>query len=360
MVTGSASVRPHLVSMPLTRRTFAASLPAFAAVPSMMSGAARAESALPRRSAPSLEDAFDAASALPQLNAMIVAVGGEVARERVCDGPGLNEPVNVKSASKTVLSALVGVAIDRGVLTGVDQALGELIPDRIPAGADPRVGDITVGDLLSMRAGLQSTSGRGYGPWVVSDDWTAYALSRPMVAEPGGRMIYSTGSSHLLSVALTAASGRSTLALARDYLGEPLGLTVPPWTRDPQGVFMGGNEMALSPRALLAIGELYRNGGTRGGARVLPASWVEESWRRRGRSRWTGAGYGYGWWLGRAGGEAVSYAWGYGGQMIYVVPSLGLTAVMTSDPDARGVDGHVQALHRLLAERIMPAVRAAS
>ena len=173
-------------------------------------------------------------------------------------------------------------------------------------------------------------------------------------------MTYSTGTSHLLSVALAAAAGRSTLALMRDWLGEPLGFDVPPWTRDPQGVFMGGNEMALSPRALLALGEAFRQNGTYGGARVLPEAWVRESWRARGRSRWTGAGYGYGWWLGRAGRHRVAYAWGYGGQMLYVLPSLDLTVVMTSDPDARGVTGHVQALHRTLRERIVPSVAATS
>ena len=73
-------------------------------------------------------------------------------------------------------------------------------------------------------------------------------------------MLYSTGSYHLLSAALTQASGRSTLALARDWLGEPLGIEIPPWTRDPQGFYLGGNNMMLSPRALLRFGEMYRAG----------------------------------------------------------------------------------------------------
>ena len=332
--------------MSMTRRTFGAG-----------AGAAFALGGAPALAQDPLARAFEDAAGLPQLNAMIVSVDGAIVGERVFDGPGLGTPVNIKSASKTVLSALAGIAIGRGVLSGVDATLGELIPSRIPDDADPRARDITVGDLLSMRAGLASTSGRGYGPWVVSDDWVAYVLRQPMVAEPGGPMIYSTGSSHLLSEVLTTASGRSTLTLARDWLGGPLGIEVPPWERDPQGTYMGGNQMALSPRALLRLGETYRLGGVYDGQRVLPEGWVPDSWTRRGRSRWSGGGYGYGWWLAEAGGEDVAYAWGYGGQMIYVAPSVGLTAVMTSDPDARGASGHVQALHRLFARRIVPAAR---
>jgi CubicO group peptidase (beta-lactamase class C family) len=118
----------------------------------------------------------------------------------------------------------------------------------------------------------------------------AHALSRPFVDAPGGGMLYSTGSSHLLSAILTRASGRSTLDLARDWLGEPLGIGFPPWDRDPQGVYLGGNNMALSPRELLRFGELYRQGGELDGRRILSEAWVETSWTPRTRSVFSGDG----------------------------------------------------------------------
>src|SRR5690606_35523116 len=108
-----------------------------------------------------------------------------------------------------------------------------------------------------------------------------HALSRPFVAEPGGPMLYSTGSSHLLSAMLTRASGRSTHALAVEWLGEPLGIRIPEWTRDPQGIYLGGNEMQLSPRALARFGELYRNQGRVGARQVIPEDWIEQSWTPR-------------------------------------------------------------------------------
>jgi CubicO group peptidase (beta-lactamase class C family) len=303
-----------------------------------------------------LERTLERAAALPSLHALLVARHGETLAGEAFRGPGLDRPVNVKSVSKTVMAALAGAAIERGVLEGVDQRIAPVLDGLVPADADPRVGEITVDHLLTMRAGLERTSGRNYGAWVNSSNWVRYALSRPFVDEPGGRMLYSTGSYHLLSAVLTRASGRSTLALARDWLGEPLGIDIPPWTRDPQGIYLGGNNMALSPRALLRLGEMYRQDGIYEGRRVLPGTWVEASWTPRVRSFFTGHAYGYGWFIARARGHRVCYAWGYGGQMIYVVPDLGLSAVITSDSTSpSGRTGYVRELHALLADGIVPA-----
>ena len=301
-------------------------------------------------------EAVTAARTLPKLQAMIVARDGQPLIEEVFRGPSLDTAVNIKSASKSVLAAVAGAAIGKGILSGVDQPVAPFLSDRFPASPDPRLQRLTVGDLLSMRAGLASTSGGNYGAWVSSPNWVRYALARPFESDPGGALIYSTGTSHLTSAVLTAASDRSTLALTRELLGEPLGVTVPSWPADPQGIYFGGNEMRLSPRALLAFGELYRNDGMADGARILPEGWVQTSWERRGTSRFTGDRHGYGWWIRQARGHDVFYAWGYGGQMVFVVPDLRLTVVMTSDPTpVQTRDGHVQALHALLADGFVPA-----
>lgn len=89
-------------------------------------------------------------------------------------------------------------------------------------------------------------------------------LAQPFEDEPGGRMLYSTGSTHLLSAILTQVTGRSTLDLARDWLGPVEGFEITYWQQDPQGIHFGGNQMSMSPRSLLRFGELYRNGGVAG------------------------------------------------------------------------------------------------
>ena len=314
----------------------------------------------PRIAAAALEPVLEQAQRLDRLRTLIVARNGEILIERAFRGPPPDRPVNVKSVAKSLISALVGIAIDRDLLQGVEQPIAPILRDRLPKNPDPRLAWITIGDLLSMRAGLERTSGPNYGRWVSSRDWVRFALARPFVDEPGGRMLYSTGSSHLLSAILTKVSGRTTLQLAREWLGQPLGIAIPPWTRDPQGIYFGGNEMALSPRALLRFGEMYRQDGRIDGGQVVPRTWIEASWRPLTSSPFTGHSCGYGWFVAQAGSHPVYYAWGYGGQMLYVVPDLALTVVITSDPDhPSGRDGYVRVLHALLADAIVPAVEGA-
>lgn len=269
-----------------------------------------------------------------QLHALVIARDGETVVAEAFRGPSLTRAVNVKSVSKTIVAALLGAALDRGDVEGVSASLGTVMPGLIPDEADPRVAAITLEDLVTLRAGLERTSGAAYGEWVSSRNWVADALTRPMVAEPGGRMLYSTGSTHILGVALAEATGESLLAQARTRLGGPLAIEIPAWTRDPQGYYLGGNEMALSPLAMLAFGEMVRNGGRAGEAQVLSAAYVAASLEGRTRSPFSGLDYGYGWFLGRAGmfGPTVALARGYGGQMIALVPERGLTVVVTSDP----------------------------
>lgn len=341
----------------LSRREFiAGSVAGSAAL--LLSRGVRAQSATQALVPASFEaDIIREAQGLEALRTMIVARNGQPVIEHVFRGPSLDRGVNVKSASKSVLSALVGIAIDRKVLRGTEQPIAPLFPRETPANPDPRMARITVGNLLSMQAGLERTSGPNYGRWVESRDWVRFALSQPFVDEPGGRMLYSTGNSHLLSAALTRLSQKSTLTLAREWLGEPLAISIPAWPTDPRGIYFGGNDMVLSPRALLAFGELYRNGGRHGGRQVVPAEWIKQSWQVRTYSPWNGEGYGYGWFTRTGTERPVHYAWGYGGQMVYVIPSAGVTVVMTSDttgPSAR--NGYVQRLHALVDRTILPGL----
>ncbi|WP_081162575.1 serine hydrolase domain-containing protein [Ensifer aridi] len=296
---------------------------------------------------------------LKSLKTIIVAQDGRTVAEEGYRGHTPSESTNIKSASKSIVSALVGIAIDKGLLAGPEQKIAPLLRDDLPSPADPRINEITVGNLLSMQAGLGRMSGPNYGRWVSSRNWVRFALAQPFDDEPGGRMLYSTASTHLLSAILTKVGGKSTLALAREWLGRVEGFRIGAWERDPQGIYLGGNQMAMSARSLLAFGELYRNRGrTEDGQQIVPADWVDLSWQPRTASRFTGDGYGYGWFMRRIGGDDVYYAWGYGGQMLYVVPSLRLTVVMTSDesgPSAR--NGYRDALHGVLAE-IMAAMKA--
>ena len=278
---------------------------------------------------PAFEQTLAAAKDLPRLHSLLVSRRGEVVLERYFNGTRATRPANVKSVSKSVVSALVGIAIHRRLIPGVDAPIAtwfsELKTDR-----EKTKQAITVEDLLTMRSGLESTSNRNYGAWVQSRNWVQHALRRPLLAAPGTTMQYSTGNSHLLSAILTTATRSSTWRFANDNLGKPLGFSFPQWPQDPQGIYFGGNDMLMTPRQMVAFGELYLNRGRAGGAQVVPESWVEQSFVPRGRSPISGNEYGYGWWSREMGGRRAYYAWGFGGQYVFVVPDLDLVVVTTS------------------------------
>ena len=274
----------------------------------------------------------DAARGLDQLHTLLLARDGETLVTESPRGPGPDRLANVKSVSKTLVATLAGIAIDRQDLPGTEATIGEVAPGLIPPGADPQVAAITVGDLVTLRAGLERTSGPNYGAWVSSGNWVADALSRPMVADPGGRMLYSTGTTHVLGALLAEATGSDLHRQARDRLARPLGIEIPPWTRDPQGRYLGGNEMAMTPRAMLRFGEMIRTGGTHDGTRIVSEDWIDASLRPRTRSPFSGLSYGYGWFLGGSGAGRFALARGYGGQVICLLPAQRATLVITSDP----------------------------
>jgi CubicO group peptidase (beta-lactamase class C family) len=268
--------------------------------------------------------AVKAAGELPRLYSLIASQRGTVVLERYFNGRRATTPANIKSASKSVISALVGIAAERKLLS-LTQPIGTWFPE-LPS--DKRA--ITVEDLLTMRSGLESTSNRNYGAWVQSANWVRHALARPLVERPGTEMIYSTGNTHLLSAILTKVTGTSTLQFAQEALAKPLGFTLAPWMRDPQGIYFGGNEMVMTPRQMLAFGELYLNAGQIAGRQIIAKAFIDETFKPRGRSRISGREYGYGWWMREMAGRQTYYAWGFGGQFIVLVPSLDLVVVSTS------------------------------
>ncbi|MGE3276858.1 MAG: serine hydrolase domain-containing protein [Vicinamibacterales bacterium] len=331
-----------------------------ATAPAASAPTAATQPARPAVRSAAFSEAIARAETLPRLRSLLVSVDGSLEVEHYVHGGRRGGLANIKSASKSVISALVGIAIAQGAIAGVDEPIGGYFPALLAGEDDAGRRAITIEDLLTMRSGLETTSNRNYGRWVTSGNWVRFALRQPMTDLPGTRMEYSTGSSHLLSAILTKATGQSTWAFAADTLAKPLGFSLAPWPRDPQGVYFGGNDMLMTPRQMLAFGELYLSRGRAGNTQVLPGSWVDRSFTPRARSRFgRDRLYGYGWWIRELAGHATYYAWGYGGQFIFVVPDLRLVAVTTSASDV-GYErlDHLDGIYDLVAEAIIPVVEA--
>jgi CubicO group peptidase (beta-lactamase class C family) len=301
--------------------------------------------------------AHTAAQQLPRLHSLLISHRGELVFERYYNDTDPRRPQNMKSASKSVISALIGIAIAEGFIESVEVKIADYFPEYISDQHNSDKQLITIGNLLSMQSGLETTSNRNYGKWVLSDNWVEFAIDQPLVAVPGTRMLYSTGSSHLLSAIITRATGMDSKHFAQEKLTSRLGYSMSYWSQDPQGVYFGGNDMEMTSRQMLAFGSLYLNQGYYDGQQIIPASWVQASYRPHARSpRGQGRFYGYGWWLRDLAGMQVPVAWGYGGQLIFVVKELDLVVVATSDsrpgPQRRG---HLGRLYELVEQQVLLA-----
>jgi CubicO group peptidase (beta-lactamase class C family) len=307
-----------------------------------------------------LDTAIDTATDLPRLHSLLVNWRGQLVLERYFNGTRPARPANIKSASKSVISALVGIAIDRGLIPSVRQPIASYFPDALANSKDSAKQKITIEDLLTMRSGLETTSNRNYGAWVLSGNWVRHVLGRPFVSPPGTEMEYSTGNTHLLSAILTKTTGKSTWQFAQEVLAKPLGFSLAQWPRDPQGIFFGGNDMLMTPRQMVAFGQMYLNRGRANNQQIVPAQWVDASRIPRTRSRReSDRFYGYGWWVRELGGHQTYYAWGFGGQYIFVVPGLELVIVTTSSSTvSEGRQSHRRTVYDMVEHLIIEPISA--
>lgn len=244
----------------------------------------------------------------------------------------------MQSVSKSVTSALVGIAIGEGKLPGVDaKAMPYFGAFRIPP--DPRRDRMTIADILTMRTGIrwdeESTDytdpRNNCAVMEGKDDWVRYVLEQPMAEDPGKVFVYDSGATELLSYLIWKATGKQADDYAKEHLFGPLGIEYY-WKRTPTGLADTEGGLYLSPRDLAKIGYLYLHGGVWDGRRILPQGWVEASTRPLTATNERGYEYGYQWWVmpkGAGLSHAGYNAWGYGGQLLLVVPDLDLIAVFT-------------------------------
>ena len=281
---------------------------------------------------------------------VIVVKGGDIILEEYFNGSGRNHSNNVHSASKSIMSTLVGIAIDRGDIKSVDQPLSDFFPEYFSDTDNKFKQSLTVRHLLTMSAGFEWRHDpvRGTEIEIQSQpDWVNAILSLPITNRPGQKFFYNTGLTHLMSALISRATDMSTCRFAHDFLLEPIGITTEHWGRDPQGVYSGGYNFYITPREMATFGQLILNGGSLNGQQLVPREWIRESAtphftpsRGSNASWWSKnrVGHGYNWWLLRINDQAVLSAWGWGGQMIYVIPELDTVVVLTKDTsDAKAV-----------------------
>lgn len=235
------------------------------------------------------------------------------------------------SVTKSVVSTLLGVAIEQQLLSNVTQPVTALLGAPSIAKLDSRKKRLTVEHLLTMTSGLDCHNRQGeitLSQMRASPDWIGFMLDLPMVAEPGSVFEYCSGGMHLLSGIISQATGASALDFARRALFAPLGIAAAAWPSDAQGISYGWGDLHLQPRDMAKIGYLWLQEGQWEGRQLVPKDWMRSAVQVHAAPS-PGDGYGYGFWIHPDRSPPIFEALGRGGQRISVVPSKNLVAVLT-------------------------------
>lgn len=255
----------------------------------------------------------------------------------------------IYSCTKSFTSTLIGIALDQGHLSSIDQPVTAFFDDRTFENIDERKQAMSIENLLTMTPGIAWEEGNAtYTAMYRSVDWVNYVMDMPMEFQPGAQFEYNSGASHVLSAVVQKSTGMDTIDFARANLFEPLGITDVRWDTDAGGMAIGGWGLQMNPREMARLGFLFLHKGEWDGRQIVSADWVEAATREHIDTG--GLGYGYQWWIDtNYGGYA---AMGLYGQTIYVHPDLDLVIVVTAEEA-----GHDRILD-LIYEYILPACSA--
>jgi CubicO group peptidase (beta-lactamase class C family) len=286
---------------------------------------------------------------------------GKIVHEKYYHSNNQNSPVVVYSITKSVVSALIGIALREHYLTGVDQKLCDIFPEYFTSVTDPRKKELTLKHLLTMTGGLEIADAT-FENWQQSRDWCEYVINRPLLNNPGEKFDYNSGLTHVLSGVLTRTTGMPTKAFADKFLFDPLGITGYTWYKDSNGFYLGGWGLRITPRDMAKLGYLYLMNGMYNGQQVVPREWVQESVSPHSCPEKTDA-YGYCWWLDKLKDrihdkEYNSFlALGYGGQFIWVVPELDIVTVITVKEESPEDTPEYDAVWHLINNYVLPSVK---
>jgi CubicO group peptidase (beta-lactamase class C family) len=295
-----------------------------------------------------LSELYFNAAKLKTLYGLLVIKNGYLIAERYFNEGSIDQLSGRQSMTKSVTSALVGIALDQGYLTSLDKRMMEFFPEFDDQITDPRKEQITIRQLLQMRGGYpdEERTPPYFDIMFFSGDyhWVPHLVDFPLVCDPGTGFNYSNMTSHLLGVIVARVCGTDLKSYAQANLFTPIDAEVADWTTDADSYNMGHSEIYLTARDMAKFGLLYMNGGEYEGTPVITTDWVENSLDRYSDNVKTGEwltsrygsfrdiGYGYQWWSGRVGDHYFDYAAGHGGQYLLLLHDLDMIIVTTADP----------------------------
>lgn len=245
-----------------------------------------------------------------------------------------NNPQKVNSCTKSILSILIGIAIDKGFIHSTSERIIDYFPRLVGRQEDPRKKELTIEHLLTMTAGFdwpEFGEWNYFAPMAYSTDIVRFVIDRELKDKPGDKMNYNSGCSHVLTAILQEATGLKAVEFANKYLFRPLEITNFDWLEDNKGINHGANGLRLTPMDLAKIGLLYLHKGTWESKCLVSADWVMKSTQPYFSTYEYIGAYGYHWWVKKYDQFQMFFALGYGGQYICIVPELNMVISITSE-----------------------------
>ncbi len=298
--------------------------------------AACAENSIAENDTGILKDAFQNAGEIPGIKSLVISKDGEIIKEQYWHTGGPGKPHDVRSVTKSVMSLLIGIAIDKGFITSAEETIGKYLKQVVPDMKE-QYSSVKIKHLLTMSGGFSGNElavPSEYIVWFNSANQVNYILNKPIVAQPGQTFRYNSGALHLLSVILSVATNMSTQEFAKQYLFGPLGIAQSYWEKDKQGYNNGGAGLNITPHDMIKIGQLILNRGEFNGNRIISKDWIDKTIQTNistNNAQPYGPGYGFCWWTGQNSKGNYAFANGYGGQFIVVFPALNLVVTATNE-----------------------------
>ena len=286
-----------------------------------------------------VSELYHNAAELEKLYGLLVVKNGYLIAEGYFNAGSVEQKTRVQSVTKSFTSALVGIALEQGCISSVDQKMVDFFPELADQITDPRKGQITLRQMLQMRAGYPwEESHPALWEGLLSGHYLPLIEEFPLVTDPGTEFHYSNLTSNWLGIIVDRACGMHLKTFAEQYLFLPTGIEAGEWGTDWDGHNNGCGDLHLTARDMAKFGQLYLNDGEYQGDQIVSPDWVHDSLQTYSERAWDnigrfkGIGYGYHWWSATAGDYEVNFAWGHGGQLIALVEDLDMVVVLTADP----------------------------
>lgn len=286
-----------------------------------------------------LDDIYEDAKKLDNIYSLLVVRNGYLIAEKYFNGHSVSDASSTASVTKSVVSALTGIAIEMKLISSTDKKLKDFFPEIDWKSADPRKSLITIEQVLQMRSGYPWEELYGFIETLrSSSNWLPFLNDFQLTSDPGTEFGYSNFTAHMMGIIISRSTNESLLSFLRSQLFNSMGISVPFWPTDALGYYYGSGDIFMTPRSLAKFGQLYLDEGVWNNVRYVSSEWISKSlqiyspttYSREILTHIHHMGYGYMWWHGTSGDHDIWFAWGHGGQLVVIISDLNMVVVSSA------------------------------